>query len=256
MEEFFYVRHTANAGVLIRTKAAAAGVDLFSRDPFGLYEDTPPQIQRELLEEIEGGRIDALLFTHGHGDHFCQEAVVEAFKRNPALTVIATEEVVGRLADAAPWARNLHAVSRQEGKNRVVQTPGFRWELFNSRHMGRQYAKVQNLVLMLELAGRRIVILGDAAPDPELFARIGRWSRDVDLMIAPFPLFGIPTNRKMIVESLRIREALAVHLPRPEADEQNWIASAKAVCAKAQDGLPAPEFTGKPGREYRMPGFL
>ena len=64
------VRHTANAGVLITTKAGAVGVDLFSRDPQGLYEDTPADLQEELLEEIGKGRIGVLLFTHGHGDHF------------------------------------------------------------------------------------------------------------------------------------------------------------------------------------------
>ena len=62
------VRHTANAGVLITTKAGAVGVDLFSKDPQGLYEDTPADLQEDLLEEIGKGRIRVLLFTHGHGD--------------------------------------------------------------------------------------------------------------------------------------------------------------------------------------------
>lgn len=232
------------------------GIDLFSRDPEGLYEDTPIEVQKELLEEIEKGKIGAMLFTHGHGDHFYREAAVEALRRNPALTVIATEDVAEKLAGAVPQARKLYVISRQEEENQVIQTPGLRWELFNSRHMGERYAQVQNLVCMMELSGKRIVVPGDAAPTPELFARIGRWSREVDLMIAPFPLFGIPTNRKMIVKSLRVCGGLAVHLPRPEADGQNWSASAKAVCARMRDGLPVPVFAEELGKEYHMGVFL
>lgn len=256
MKEGIWVRHTANAGVLIRTGEAAVGIDLFSRDPERLYEDTPVEIQKELIEEIERGKIGAVLFTHGHGDHFYRDAAVEALRRNPALTVIATEDVVEELAGAVPQARNLCAISRQEETNQVIQMPGLRWELFNSRHMGEQYAQVQNLVCMMELSGKRIVVPGDAAPTPELFARIGRWSQEVDLLIAPFPLFGIPTNRKMIVKSLRVCQGLAVHLPRPEADEQNWSASAKAVCARMQDGLPVPVFAEELGKEYHISAFL
>ncbi len=244
------VRHTANAGVLITTKAGAVGVDLFSRDPQGLYEDTPADLQEDLLEELGKGRIGVLLFTHGHGDHFYMEAAEEALRRNPDLLVISTEEVIGKLKAAVPKAGGLSAVASGERENRRFVLPQGSLEAFNSRHMGEQYAKVQNLVFLLETGGSRIVLPGDAAPSEELFRRIGLWCREPDLMAAPFPLFGIPTNRKMIERSLRVREILAVHLPRPEADGQNWTASAKRVCGQAHDSLPMPVFGEEPGREY------
>ncbi len=250
------VLHTANAGVVIRTEAGGIGIDLFSRDPEGQYEDTPKELKARLLGDIKKERITALVFTHGHGDHFCLETAAEALGCNPDLPVISTEEVIGRLKEAVPEAGSLWAVEARERENRGFALPGGSLEVFNSRHMGEQYAEVQNLACLLEIGGKRIAVPGDAAPTKELFLRIGRISRKLDLMIGPFPLFGIPTNRKMISESLEVSEILAVHLPRPQADEQNWTESAKKVCGRARDGLPMPVFAEKPGREYVFGGKM
>ncbi|MCI8559371.1 MAG: MBL fold metallo-hydrolase [Lachnospiraceae bacterium] len=250
MEMNLTIRHTANAGVLINIGRNSLGVDLFSRDPEGLYPDTPAQLKAELLDEIERGHIEALLFTHGHGDHFCPEDAAEALKRNPNLAVISTDEVIGLLRAAAPLGKRLYAVSSKEKGNVRIQFPEGSLELFNSRHMGEAYAGVQNLVFMLNVNGKQIVIPGDAWPDPELFARIGAWSPKPEVFIAPFPLIGLPSNRKMIKKYLKPVHILALHLPRPEMDEQNWAASAKSVCERTEDGLPMPDFGEILGKEY------
>ena len=95
------IRHTASAGVLITIGRNSIGVDAFSRDSNRLYPDTPDSVKTELWEEIEKGSIGTLLFTHTHGDHFCLGDTLEALNRNPDLTIISTEEVIGRLQKAA-----------------------------------------------------------------------------------------------------------------------------------------------------------
>lgn len=252
METNIVIRHTANAGVVINIGRNRLGVDLFSKDLEGLYPDTPAILKAELLDEIERGHIGALLFTHSHGDHFCLEDVVEALKRNQDLVVISTDEVIGHLQAAGPFGRRLYAIPSKEKRNVRMYFSNGSLELFNSRHMGDAYAGVQNLVLLLELEGKQIVIPGDAWPEPELFARIGAWSSKPDVLIVPFPLVGLPSSRRMVEKYLKPAHVLALHLPRPEMDEQNWIASAKAVCEKTKDGLPMPEFGEILGKEYQF----
>lgn len=252
MKTNIVIRHTANAGVLINIGRNSLGVDLFSKDPEGLYPDTPTELRTKLLDEIERGNIGALLFTHGHGDHFCLEDVVEALKRNPDLVVISTDEVIGHLQAAGSFGGRLYAISSKEKGNVRIYLPNGSLELFNSRHMGEAYARVQNLVIMLELGGKQIVIPGDAWPAPELFERIGIWSSKPDVLIVPFPLVGLPSSRRMVKKYLKPAHVLALHLPRPEMDEQNWIASAKAVCEKTKDGIPMPEFGEILGKEYQF----
>lgn len=252
METSIVIRHTANAGVLIDIGKNSFGVDVFSRDPEGLYPDTPAELKAELLNEIERGRIEALLFTHGHGDHFCLEDVTEALNRNPALTIISTDEVIELLRTDAPFAKQLFAIPSEEKGNVRIQFPSGFLEVFNSKHMGKAYTEVQNLVFLLEIEGKRIVLSGDAWPEPELFARIGAWSLKPDLLVIPFPLMGLPSNRRMLRRYLNPMHILALHLPRPEMDEQNWIASAKAVCERTGDHLPMPIFGEILGKEYRI----
>ena len=257
MNERLQITHTASSGVLINIEETYLGVDLFSRDPDELYPDTPAKLKKELLQMIEQGKMQTLLFTHGHGDHFCLEDVMEALGRDPGLTIISTEEVIQRIrkqAEVAGYAAgcNLVAIAPTEQENRKVVLPGIAMELFNSKHMGEQYIDVQNLAALLEVGGRKLFIPGDAWPTKELFERAARWSEELDLMVAPFPLIGLPTTRRLIDKSLKVKQILAVHLPRPQKDAQGWAASAKAVCARAKDGLPMPEFGEVLGKTYEI----
>lgn len=246
------IRHTANAGTLIKIGRNSIGVDIFSRDLNGLYPDTPAGVKAELLEIIGAGGIETILFTHGHGDHFCLEDTVEALKRNPKLAIISTEEVIGRLREAAPGKGKLYDVSLKEKGNVKTEFPGGFLELFNSKHMGEEYGEVQNLTCMLEMEGKKLVLPGDAWPKEELFARIGAWSSKPDVLIVPFPVVGLPSSRRMLAAYLKPVHILALHLPRPEMDRQNWLASAKAVCERAKDGLPKPFFGETLGKVYHL----
>lgn len=250
METGLRILHTGNAGMLFIIGRECIGVDVFGKDPEGLYPDTPEAVKQELWRRIETGEIRTLLFTHGHGDHFCLEHVREALRRNPGLMIISTEEVVQRIRTQEPIAGKLIAVPAQRTENYSLELAEISLELFNSKHMGEQYAGVQNLVCLMKAAGRKLFIPGDAWPTPELFERVAQWSPEIDVMAAPFPLIGIPTTRRLMDKTLKIQHILAVHLPRPEKDEQNWVASAKAVCSRAKDSLPMPVFGEVLGREY------
>ncbi len=244
------IRHTANAGVTVKMGGNGIGIDLFSRDPQGLYPDTPGDVKEELLEEIEHGKIRTLVFTHEHGDHFCLEDAVQAFRRNRNIRIISTKEVIRQLKGAGVPMENMYQIKPEETGTVRMEVPGYLLTFFNSRHMGEAYQDVQNLVCILEAEGVRIVILGDAQPQPELFARIESLIEEIELLIGPFPLAGIPSNRRMM-KHMRIRRILAVHLPRPERDEQGWIESAKKVCGRAEDELGQVVFGEEIGKAYR-----
>lgn len=263
MDKKIKITHAASAGILIDIEETSLGIDLFSKDPAGLYPDTTDELKEKLWEKIGRGEIQTLLFTHGHGDHFHLPDVMEAMQRNPELTVISTEEVIGRIrrcwkktgvanleAAASIDTPNLLAITSDIKENQKLNLPGMELELFNSKHMGAQYAGVQNLAVLLSAAGKRIFVPGDAWPETELFERVSQWSPEIDVMAAPFPLVGIPTTRRLIDKTLKIQNILAMHLPRMEKDEQNWLASAKAVCARAKDSLPMPVFGEVLGQEY------
>ena len=273
-------RHTGNAGILIgiepisepisieetdrkesgggqdlrRAESQALGFDVFCRHRKGLYMDTPETEKAFLYSEIEGGRLETLVFTHAHDDHFCLEDVLEALKLNPKLHVISTRAVIRMIRERTTAGILTEIPPEEPGmvRMKLPEDPGMSLMLFNSPHMGEQFADVQNLVCLLEAGGKRILLPGDARPDAELFERTASWSPVIDWLIGPFPLLGLPSTRKRIAAALTVRHALAVHLPRPERDIHGWRASAAKVCERASDGLPMPLFGDVPGQTYLL----
>lgn len=265
-------RHTGNAGILIniektdtekneageKPERVSLGIDVFCRDRKRLYEDTPEKERAFLLDRIESGELKALVFTHEHGDHFCLEDVLEAWRRNPRLPIISTRKVIQKIRQSSPKGTvvsegALTEISPGEkGFVKLEAAPGMQLTLFNSPHMGDQFSDIQNLVCLLEAGDRKLLIPGDARPDAELFERAARWSPVIDWLIGPFPLLGLPSSRKKIAAALTVRHVLAVHLPRPEMDAHGWRESAVKVCERAADGLPMPLFGDVIGENYRL----
>lgn len=267
------MRYVSNAGMVLLAGGQAVGIDVFSRDPAGLYPDTPPGIRRELLEEIERGNLKTLIFTHGHGDHFCREDVEEALGRNPDLQVISTDPVIEELTEIGAgkllsgmgeslWEgtqllserRRLRAVTREETRSGPfwMKLGSFRVGFLHTIHEGVPYAQVPNLTLLIEAAGQRWVVPGDAAPGKELFTQIAGWSSRIDWFFLPFPYVGLGSVRRLLEDLLDIRQIFVLHQPRREADEQNWREQARRICRQARDGLPMPVFPEEPGGWYRL----
>ncbi len=246
---------TGNAGIVIYIEGkehAAVGFDVFARDADGVYADTPEAIRQELLREIREKRLRTLVFTHEHADHFCPEDVAEALDMNPELRIISTEETIRRIRALHPETGRLTAVAAAGKKYRVVDLPDMRLTLYNSMHMGERYADVQNLACLMEINGKHVMLPGDAAPEKLLYERAAAWSQDIDWLIGPFPLVGLPSSRRLILQNLKLGHILALHLPRPERDTEGWRENALHICETADDGLPMPLFAEEPGKLYRL----
>lgn len=225
-------QYISNAGIVLDIEGKTIGIDCLCRDSSKLYQDTPLEIREKLI-------FDILIFTHEHEDHFCAEYVKEAWEKNPNLQIYAGKNV------------HIPSIQLQEVKDGDVLAIGnSKIQFMETLHEGDQYADVQNLTLLINIEEKHLVITGDAMPCKELFEKIRVWSSNIDWFFAPFPYVGLRSTRKLIKEYLNIQNIFVLHLPRKEADVQNWVASAKRVCEAARDGLPQPIFPGKLGEKY------
>ena len=85
-------QYVSNAGIIFEVDGRQIGIDCLCKDSSKLYQDTLPQIREEL-------KLDILIFTHEHEDHFCAEYVKEAWERNPQLIIYSTERTIQTLRD-------------------------------------------------------------------------------------------------------------------------------------------------------------
>lgn len=232
-------QYVSNAGIIFSIGNKQVGIDCLCKDSTNLYQDTPFEIRNKL-------KMDILIFTHEHEDHFCAEYVKEAWKKNPNLQIYSTRRVVECLAQIDVPASNLNLV--QDGT--ILGIDGMEIEFVETLHEGDRYTNVQNLTLLINKEDKHFVITGDAMPCQELFVRIGAWSSHIDWLFAPFPYVGLRSTRKLIQENLDVRNIFVLHQPRPEADAQNWVANTKRLCDSVKDGLLYPIFPEKLGGWY------
>ena len=106
------VYQVSNAGLLFQFPRGGLAVDCFCRDPQKLYPDTSPGMRQFLMKEIREKRLNVLIFTHEHGDHFYLPDVLEAWKENPELLIISNQAVGSALR-----------ISGIPGENPITTTP-------------------------------------------------------------------------------------------------------------------------------------
>lgn len=243
--KFHYV---CNAGVILASENIMIGIDCFCKDRDQFYQDTPSEMCRELLDDIEKGKLQALIFTHEHEDHFCAEYVKEAWGKNQNLQIYSTKKVIEILRKENVPSVNLHAI----GDGDAFDVGTINVNCLPSVHEGDQYTGVPNLTLLIKKEDKHLVITGDAAPTKVLFQRIADWSKKVDWLCAPFPYVGLRSTRKLLCENLDIQNIFVLHQPRKEADVQGWVTNAKKVCVQAKDSLPMPIFPENLGEWFRL----
>ena len=96
------IRYVSNAGIIFDGDKKI-GIDCLCKDTAALYLDTPVEILKEM-------KLDILIFTHGHSDHFCAEYVDTVFEQNPQLQIYGTEEVIETLSKGNIPLQHLHVV--------------------------------------------------------------------------------------------------------------------------------------------------
>ena len=157
----------ANAGVLIRYRDTALLLDgLFGRkdNPFSLL---PPGCREAMLRgEPPFERLDYLLFTHYHPDHFDPEMVRALLEHRRVKGLFYPK-------DEAPAVQNLSRWLQQEGipcvplcrgtdRAAIQIEPGISVQAFMVPHLGEEYRSVPHVCYLLTFDERRVLFTADS----------------------------------------------------------------------------------------------
>ena len=234
-------QYVSNAGIIFEIDGKRVGIDCLCKDSLQLYKDTPEAIREEM-------RLDVIIFTHEHEDHFCAEYVKDAWEKNSELQIYSTKKVIECLQNISIPKSNLNEV--QDGT--VLRVGDLQIRFCETLHEGAQYSDIQNLSLLINKEDKHLVVTGDAMPCRELFAKIAEWSPHLEWLFAPFPYVGLKSNRKLICEHLTIYNIFMLHLPKKETDRQGWTENTKKICEQAKDELPFPIFPESLGKWHAL----
>lgn len=193
------IRLVANMGVLVSQGENKVLVDALFTDVYQGRFRIPTADDREAMIDGSGEfeSVDALLFTHEHGDHFNAEEAGLALAANEGLVLMAPDSVRAQLS--APAA---HLPDGLE----VRSVPMFHME------------GLENHAFIIEMGDISVLHLGDTNPDGADFTALD--GATVDVVLYPIWFAQSETGQAELNGRFTGARHIAVHVPAHITREQ------------------------------------
>ena len=213
------VSFLANEGVLLTGSGTAILIDALFGDGLPGYG----VVSRGTRDALERGaapfdKVDHVLATHAHRDHFDAGAVARFLRANSRATLVTTPDAIAllRAADSAGTvtARAIGVEVAPSARRQVATTDRVTIHALGLPH-GQTTRPVANIGFLIEMDGRRIIHLGDTTVGADAFAPLGLAGRGVDLALLPYWYLTSPELREAVRREMRPSEILVLHTPAP-----------------------------------------
>ena len=236
------IEYIANEGVLLNNRGKKILID-------GVHtKHVPPYFRTsdKVLECLKNGiapydRIDLLVFTHHHSEHFDADAVCDILKNNRLTHLLCTMTIRQKLFESLSFdpiiVSQIHSFDIPKYASLIASIKDVPFEVISLMHDGKNYTDVENYVYNFELGDKIFMHLGDSLPSVENFEKGKMFDKDVDVLFAPFPYLGLRAGRE-ILKRMNPKRIVIVHLPDSEQDKAKWIENTIRIYRNHKKELP------------------
>lgn len=220
----FTIRYIANEGALIRAGGKQILIDGLHREYKPAYAFPPPDLQK-LLETAQKpyDKINLLLVSHIHLDHFHAESIGLHLKNNPNAILASSEQIIGEVAktfaDYEKIKSQIKPISHEWKKAVEINQDGIKVRFLGLRHGGENFRSVQNFGHLIEIGGKKLLHLGDADMTAENFSAFNLSKENIDVAFIPYWFLLSENGRKLVKEQFNPKQIIAVHISPNEAEE-------------------------------------
>lgn len=217
------VRYIANEGVLISSKDKRVLID-------GLHRRYGPEyayLPDAELEKIETAKppfekIDLLLVSHMHGDHFHPESIGRYLANSPSTVFASSQQVVdllaSKFADYDKVKTRVTPIAYKVKDRKAINLGGIDVEFLGVGHGSGRHASIENLGHVFTLGGKTFLHVGDAEITPEIFDSFDLETRGIDIAILPYWFLTSVGGRAIIRDHVKPKHLIAVHVGPGEAE--------------------------------------
>ncbi|HMY72934.1 MAG TPA: MBL fold metallo-hydrolase, partial [Blastocatellia bacterium] len=172
--------------------------------------------QRALLEGARApfADVDVVCATHFHGDHFNAEPVLAHLTNNPQAFFFSTPQAADKLRATGKFdavKTRVVAALPKEGERIHTEHRGIGVQLLNIHH-GRT-RPIENLGFIIELAGKRILHIGDSEAEPAVFQKYEVLKDHIDVAFLPYWYFLDDNFKRAVREQIQPRHIVVMHVP-------------------------------------------
>lgn len=215
--------YLANEGFLVRAGEHKVLLDAFVAEPYSIYAALPPELHAGMIAgEPPFDAVDLALASHVHRDHFQPPSAAEFLSAHAETTFLSTPDVLAELRaelgdDAA--AERARALLPEARRSLQAIEQAIAVEALRLPH-GVTDNGVQNLGLVLDLGGARLLHIGDSDVRAEDFLAYELPRRALDVAFLPYWCLLDEESVRLSRERTGARHIVAVHVPPGEVAEQ------------------------------------
>jgi L-ascorbate metabolism protein UlaG (beta-lactamase superfamily) len=218
------ITYIANEGVLIAADGKQVLIDGLHREYQPAYAFLP-SAEREKIETAKPpfDRLDLILVSHLHLDHFHSESVGLHLQHNSKAQLVSSQQVVNEVEKnfksfAAIKAR-VTGVTPPWKEKVTMKAAGVDFEILGLRHGTGRHATIQNLGHVIKLGGKKILHIGDADTSLENFEKLNLDEEQIDIALLPFWFLVGSEGQTVVREHIKPRQIIAVHISPAESDK-------------------------------------
>lgn len=218
------VRYIANEGILLTSGGKRVLIDGLHRK----YDDAYAFLPDGEREKLEAGRqpfdkIDLLLVSHRHGDHFHPESVGTYLASYPKATLATSQQVIDEIVkDYSQYPAikdRVTSVKYELMSSEMLRVAGIDVEFLGIGHGSGRHASIHNLGHIVPLNGKRILHVGDAVASVEIFDKLDINDRSIDVAVLPFWLLTSAEGRTIVDQHIKAKHLIATHVSPGDAKQ-------------------------------------
>ena len=218
------ITYVANEGVLISSADGRVLIDGLHREYKPAYAFLPAA-EREKIEAARApfDKIDLVLVSHMHLDHFHPESVGQYLKHNPKAALVSSQQVVGEVEknfkDFGAIRARVTAATPPLKSRAAMGAAGIDFDVLGLGHGTERHASIQNLGHVVRLGGKKLLHVGDADTSAEIFGQFNLDEEGIDVAFIPYWFLLGSEGQAVVREHIKPKHIIAVHIPPSEAEK-------------------------------------
>jgi len=225
------ITYIANEGVLVAGGGKQVLIDGLHRE----YEPSYPFLPQPYRGQIETAqppfdKVDVILVSHRHLDHFHPQAVADHLRHNPRTVLLSSEQVVreieARAADYGAIRARVTTMTPALREKVATTAGGVQIEILGVGHGSGRHATIQNLGHVITLGGKKLLHVGDADLDAGIFDAFNLDEHGIDVAFLPQWFLTNDAGAAIVRAHIKPKHIIAVHMPARDPDRA--VAQVKA----------------------------
>ena len=217
------VQYIANEGVLISANEKKILIDGLHREYKPAYA-FPPAALLESLETAKSpyDKINLLLVSHIHLDHFHPQSIGLHLKNNPNSRLISSEQAIKQVAESFDNYQQIKSqikpIKHEWKKSTELVQDGIKVKFLGLRHANPQHRSVENLGHIIEIGGKKLLHIGDADMTDENFSAFNIAKENIDIAFIPYWYLLSKNGRELVEKQFNPKHIIAVHISPDDAE--------------------------------------